>query len=124
MDVAEAEAQVRAACLSLPEVTERLSHGTPAFFVRKQFLMIWPQGHHDAHFPQLWCAAPPGAQEALVADQRDLYFRPPYFGTRGWLGVRLDVPIEVDELRSICEEAWRTVAPLKLIARRDDTGSG
>jgi hypothetical protein len=124
MDVSEVEAQVRAICLGLPEVTERLSHGTPAFFVRKQFMMIWPEGHHDAHFPQLWCAAPPGAQDALVAEQPDLYFRPPYVGTRGWLGVRLGVPVEVDELRAICEEAWRTVAPPTLVARQDATGPG
>jgi hypothetical protein len=51
MDVlSEVEAQVRAICLGLPEVTKRLSHGTPAFFVLKQFVMIWPEGHHDACF--------------------------------------------------------------------------
>jgi len=27
--------------MSLPEVIEKLSHGAPAFFVRKQFVMLW-----------------------------------------------------------------------------------
>ena len=51
--------KVRKICLALPEVTERPGHGSPAFFVRdkKQFVMVWPDGHHDHHFPHLWCAA-------------------------------------------------------------------
>ncbi len=60
------EEKVRSACLSLPGVAERPSHGSPAFFVGKQFVMLWPQGHHDNRFPHLWCAAPPGAQESLA----------------------------------------------------------
>ena len=56
------------ACLALPEVTERPSHGTPAFFVRdrKAFVYAWLDGHHGNHFPHLWCAAEPGVQEILV----------------------------------------------------------
>src|SRR5581483_12409166 len=77
--------RVRAICLGLPEVTEKTSHGSPAFFVRKQFVMLWPDGHHDHGFPHLWCAAPPGAQEALVGAGTDRFFRPPYVGGRGWI---------------------------------------
>jgi hypothetical protein len=109
--------QLRLACLALPEVTEKLSHGTPAFFVRKQFLTIWPNGHHDHDFAHLWCAAPPGAQEALVTADPTNFFRPPYVGHRGWLGVRLDQGLDLEELRSICEQAYVTVAPKTLADR-------
>lgn len=34
--------RVREICRAMPEVTERLSHGSPAFFVRRQFVMLWP----------------------------------------------------------------------------------
>jgi hypothetical protein len=84
------EDRVRAICLALPEVTEKTSHGSPAFFAKKQFVMLWSSGHHDHAFPHIWCAAPPGAQEALVAAAPERFFRPPYVGGRGWIGLRLD----------------------------------
>jgi hypothetical protein len=90
----------RAACARLPEVEERLSHGAPTFFVRgkKSFAMLWADGHHDNRFPHLWCAAPPGAQAELTAADPAQFFRPPYVGHRGWLGVRLDRGLGDDEL--------------------------
>ena len=80
--------------MSLPEVTEKLSHGAPSFFIRKQFVMLWPDGHHEHHFAHLWCAAPPGAQQELVDTEPERFFRPPYVGPRGWIGVRLDRKID------------------------------
>jgi hypothetical protein len=105
--------------MALPEVTERESHGAPAFFVRKQFLMLWPDGHHDHHFPHLWCAAPAGVQDELVSTEGDRFFRPPYVGERGWLGVRLDGDVDWDEVAAICEDAFRTVAPKRAVAALD-----
>ena len=116
---ADLEGRIRAICASLPGVTERLSHGAPAFFAGKQFLMLWPEGHHDHDFPHLWCAAPPGAQEELVTTEPDRFFRPPYVGTRGWVGVRLDRGVDWDELAAICEDAFRTVAAKKLVDALD-----
>ena len=119
MGNADLEGRVRAICMTLPGVTERLSHGAPAFFAGKQFLMLWPDGHHDDRFPHLWCAAPPGAQEELVATEPERFFRPPYVGGRGWVGLRLDGDVDWDELTAVCREAFRTVAPKKLIAALD-----
>jgi hypothetical protein len=115
----ELEERVRQICLGLPSVTEKLSHGAPAFFAGKQFLMLWPDGHHDHRFPHLWCAAPPGVQDDLVTTEPDRFFLPPYVGGRGWLGVRLDEGIDWGEIAVICEEAFRTVAPKKSIAALD-----
>lgn len=110
---------VRRICLALPGVTERPSHGAPAFYAGKQFLMLWPDGHHNNRFPHLWCAAPLGAQEELVGTEPDRFFRPPYVGGRGWLGVRLDRNVDWDEIAAMCEEAFRTVAPHKLVGALD-----
>jgi hypothetical protein len=110
------EERVRAICLALPGATERLSHGAPAFFVGRQFLMLWPDGHHEHQFPHLWCAAPPGAQEARVTSNPTRYFNPPYVGGRGWIGVRLDRRISAAELAGLCEDAYCTVAPRRLLA--------
>ncbi|HEY5252891.1 MAG TPA: MmcQ/YjbR family DNA-binding protein [Acidimicrobiales bacterium] len=112
------ENRVRAICLALPDATEKLSHRSPAFFVKKQFVMLWPDGHNDHGFPHLWCAAPEGAQEALVAGGWR-FFVPPYVGSRGWLGVRLDSRVEWDEVEAICGDAYRTVAPRKRLAFLD-----
>lgn len=115
----DVEERVRAICLQLPEVTEKPSHGAPAFFVKRQFVMLWPDGHHDHHFPHLWSAAPPGAQAELVETEPDRFFRPPYVGARGWLGVRLDGKVDWDEIAEVCADAYRTVAPKKLAALID-----
>jgi len=115
--------RVREMCLSLPEVTERLSHGSPTWFVRgKKTFVSYLDDHHGDGRLALWCAAPPGMQDALVAGEPDHYFRPPYVGHRGWLGVRLDRdPDDIDwaEVAELCEDAFRTVAPKKLVAELD-----
>ena len=111
--------RVRTICLSLPGATEKLSHGSPAFFVGKQFVMLWADGHHDHDFPHLWCAAPPGVQDEVVTTEPERFFRPPYVGHRGWIGLRLDVPIDDEELRAVCEDAYRAVASKKRLAELD-----
>ena len=114
--------RVRELCLALPEVTERPSHGSPAWFVRgkKTFVMYLDDHHGDGRLA-LWCAAPAGMQEALVAGEPDHYFRPPYVGHRGWLGVFLDVPVDWNEIADIVTDAYRIVAPKKLLAELDAT---
>ena len=113
--------RLRAICLALPEVTERPSHGSPAFYVRGKTTLVhaWVDGHHDHTFPHFWCAAPPGAQEALVSADPDRFFRPPYVGHRGWLGVRLDRNPDWGEIADLCEDAYRTVAPPRLVRQLD-----
>ena len=110
---------LRDICLALPEVTERPSHSVPTFFVRdkKSFVQLWADGHHGDTFPHLWCAAPPGAQEELVEQEPERFFRPPYVGHRGWLGVRLDRGVDWSEVAEICRDAYRVVAPKTLVAR-------
>jgi hypothetical protein len=113
--------RVRAACLSLPETSERPSHGAPTFFVRgkKPFVNAWIDGHHDHTFPHLWCAGLPGAQDALTTAGPGRFFRPPYVGHRGWIGVRLDGAVDWAEVAALCEDAYRAVAPAALVARLD-----
>jgi hypothetical protein len=108
--------RVRAICARFPEVTERPSHGAPSFFVGRQFAVVWADGHHDQHFPHLWFAAPPGAQEELL-QASDAFFRPPYVGPRGWVGLRVDDGTDWKEVEELLEDAYRTVAPARLLAR-------
>lgn len=112
--------RLRRLCLSLPEATERLSHGEPTWFVQgKKTFVMYANHHHDDRLA-FWCAAPDGAQEILVASAPERFFRPPYVGHRGWLGVRLDVEgVDWDQIADLVTDAWRTVAPKRLLASLD-----
>jgi hypothetical protein len=116
-------ARLRQLCLSLPEVTERLSHGEPTWFVagKKPFVM-YAERHHDDRIA-FWCAAPIGVQEDLVQAQPERYFRPPYVGTRGWLGVRLDVLVDWEDIEHHVETAYLQVAPKRLKLEYQDLSS-
>lgn len=120
-DVGAALARVREICLALPEATERLSHGSPTFFVRdkKTFVMFLDDHHGDGRLA-LWCAAPAGVQAELVEQDPERFFRPPYVGHRGWIGVRLDRDLDWDEVAGVCEDAYRQVAPKRLVAQLDE----
>lgn len=114
--------RLRALCLALPEATEKMSHGAPTWFVRKVFV-TFADRHHDDRVA-FWCAAPPGAQEALVGSDPDRFFRPPYVGGRGWLGVYLDVAgVDWNEIAELVTDAYRTIAPKRLAAKLDDQGA-
>jgi hypothetical protein len=119
-DVRAALEHVRRIALALPEATERLSHGSPTFFVRdKPSFVMFLNDHHGDGRLALWCAAPPGAQEALTSADPERYFRPPYVGHRGWIGVRLDRALEWEMVADAIEEAYRTVAPPRLVSKLD-----
>ena len=113
--------RVRRLCLALPEATERPSHGAPTFFVRdkKTFVMYLDDHHGDGRLA-LWCSAPPGVQDAVVEEDPVRFFVPPYVGHRGWIGVRLDIEVDWDEIAGVVEDAYRSVAPRRLVDRLDE----
>lgn len=103
-------ARLRALCLAHPDVAERLSHGESSWFVRDKRQFVTYADHHHDDRVAFWCAAPPGAQEAYIAADPVRYFRPPYVGARGWLGVYLDVDVDWPEVESIIAEAYAVVS--------------
>lgn len=101
--------KVRSICTALPQVEERLSHGEPAWFFKgKKLFVMFADHHHDDRLA-FWCAAPMGAQEAMIASDPAKYFRPPYVGVKGWFGVYLDVEVDWSEIEGIVDEAYETV---------------
>lgn len=111
--------KLRKICLALPQATERLSHGEPTWFVQgKKTFVTYADHHHDDRLG-FWCAAPPGAQDFLVRADPERFFVPPYVGHRGWVGVRLDVPLDWGQIADIVADAYRTVAPARLVAALD-----
>src|SRR5215207_1629306 len=82
--------RVRRICAALPETTERLSHGEPTFFVHKKVFVMFANNHHNDGRVAVWLPAPPGFQAGLIEELPNIFFKPPYVGTRGWLGIDLD----------------------------------
>ncbi|MGH7705544.1 MAG: MmcQ/YjbR family DNA-binding protein [Candidatus Dormibacteria bacterium] len=114
--------RLRQLCLSLPEAVED-AHGVgnPSFKVSGRIFAMHMVNHHGDGETAFWCKVPPGGQEALTASQPETYFVPPYVGRFGWVGVRLDRPLDWAEVRDLVEDSYRLVAPRRL-GRRLDSG--
>jgi predicted DNA-binding protein (MmcQ/YjbR family) len=112
-------ARLRAICMALPEATEKVSHGEPTWFAGpkgKVFAML-DDHHHGARHLSVWLPQEPGAQESLIASDPKRYFRPPYVGSSGWVGVVLDTRPQWSVVAWLVEQAYRRVAQRRLVAR-------
>jgi hypothetical protein len=107
--------RVRRICAAMPETTEKLSHGEPTFFVRKKVFAMFANNHHNDGHIAVWIPAPPGPSATLIETSPDTFFKPPYVGVRGWVGIELD-QISDEDLASHIRDAWRLVAPERLKA--------
>jgi hypothetical protein len=120
-DVADATERLRSLCSGFPEVSERLSHGAVTFFVRgKRTLAYLTDDHHGDGRLALVYPAPPGVQEEMLRSDPERFFRPPYVGHRGWVGLGLEGTPDWDEVASILDEAYRLVAPRTLVRQLDE----
>jgi hypothetical protein len=105
--------RVRRICMRMPGCNEKLSHGEPTWFVRKRVFVMFANNHHNDGHVAIWIPASPGLQESLIAISPATYFRPPYVGVKGWVGIELD-RIGEEELATHILEAWKMVAPKSL----------
>ena len=102
--------RIRAIATALPGASEKESHGEAAWFIRDRQFATMSDHHHDDRLA-VWLAAPAGRQESLVETDPSRFFRPPYVGHRGWIGVFLDVPtVDWDELASLVADAHALIA--------------
>jgi predicted DNA-binding protein (MmcQ/YjbR family) len=98
----------------LPEVEEKPfgGHTAPSFRVRdKLFVMTSEDGTY------MTMKARPGVQQALVSDDPSRFFVPAYVGHKGWIGIRLEVEQDWDEISELIEESYRMTAPKALAAQ-------
>ena len=110
--------RLRAVCLALPEANEKLSHGEPTWFAGKgKVFAMLDDHHHGAAHLSVWLPAGLGAQEGLIDSDPKRYFRPPYVGTRGWVGVVLDGRPDWRVVAWLVEQAYRLVAGPRLVAK-------
>jgi hypothetical protein len=102
-------ARVREICLALPGASEKLSHGEPTFFVKQRVFAMCSNNHHNDGHVAVWIPARPGEQETLITEAPAVYYRPPYVGVKGWVGIEL-ARIGDEELGAHLSEAWKLMS--------------
>jgi hypothetical protein len=102
-------ARLRHLCLSIPGAKEKLSHGEPTFFTPKRVFAMFANNHHGDGQVAVWLPAGPGVQESLIEEAPSIYFRPPYVGVAGWIGVEVS-KVDDEWLGSLIREAFQLVA--------------
>ena len=112
-------AQLREICMAYPGAEEEPfgGHTTPSWRVRKKFFAMGRDGDGRV---SVWCKAAPGAQEVLVEAAPERFYRPPYVGSKGWVGARLDIEdVDWDEVAGLIDESYRMTASKTLIRELD-----
>src|SRR5438067_2415260 len=108
--------RLRGICLELPGVSERPSHGEPTWFVGGKVFATFADNHHGDGHIAVWVPAPEGMQASLIESSPDVYFRPPYVGHRGWVGIEL-AHVTDEDLSFHLQVAWELVAPKRLLSQ-------
>jgi hypothetical protein len=109
LDDGRALHRVRCICLSIPGAVEKLSHGAPTFFTPHRVFASFVDNHHGDGHVAMWAPAAPGVQAALIGEAPAAYFRPPYVGVSGWVGVEL-AQVDDEQLGALIREAFRLVS--------------
>jgi hypothetical protein len=115
-DVSGRRKRLVALCQGLPEaIAERAGVQHLAFKVRKKIFAYYAYDHHGDGRIALLCKAPPGEQSQLVDEDPERYFVPPYVGSRGWVGLRMDSPrVDWRAVKNLLSVAFVLTAPDKL----------
>ena len=101
--------RLRRFCLSIPGTVEKISHGEPTFFTPRRVFAMFANNHHGDGHIAVWLPAGPGVQEAVIEEEPQIFFRPPYVGPAGWIGVEL-ARIDDDRLGALIREAFHLMA--------------
>jgi hypothetical protein len=101
--------RLRKICLALPEASEKIAWGEPTWRAPKIFAQM-DTHHHGAEHVAVWLAVPPGLQEALIEEDPRRFFRPPYVGSKGWVGVRIDAGPDWKVVASVVRDAHAFIA--------------
>ena len=107
---------VRRIALALPEATERETFGGPTFRVREK---IFTMLQNVKGRPSVWTKAGSDVQESLIAADPGQFFRPPYLGPKGWLGIWIDAEPDPDDIADYIVSSYRLIAPKRLVRDLD-----
>ena len=111
-------ARLRKLCLALPEAHEVEAWGEPTFRVRNKLFAMYASAdnHHGGGRPAVWVKSAPGEQQLLIAAEPKRFFKPPYVGSSGWVGIWLDKRPRWSQVQMMVQDSYRLTAPKKLLA--------
>jgi phosphoribosylglycinamide formyltransferase-1/phosphoribosylamine--glycine ligase/phosphoribosylglycinamide formyltransferase/phosphoribosylformylglycinamidine cyclo-ligase len=110
--------RLRAICMNFPEAAEKLSHGSPAFFIEKGkvYAYFWHNHHGDGHTVAIVKTSGREEQAMLVEMDPDFYHIPPYLGPSGWIAMELiGEATDWDRVGDRIAMSWEMVAPRRLL---------
>jgi len=107
--------QVRAICLALPDTKETLTWGKPHFRVKEKIFCGYDGG--DDKGASLGFKMEKDVAFAIVSDPR--FFRAPYVGQHGWVGMRTKSIRTKDwpQVREMIIASYRLIAPKASLAK-------
>ena len=90
--------------------------GEPTFRIRNKLFAMFADAanHHGGGRPAVWCKAAPGNQELMIGMRPERFFKPPYVGPSGWIGIWLDGKVDWAEVADLLRDSYLLVAPRKL----------
>ena len=108
--------RTRAICMTFPEAAEKLSHGSPAFFIEKGkvYAYFWHDHHGDAMTRLAVKTAGRDEQDFLIEADPETYSWLPYMGPSGWIGVSLADNADWGLVEARLLSSWRLAAPRRL----------
>ena len=111
-------------CAALPEATRDYNGQHATFRVRRRTFAYYLDDHHGDGILGVVFKAAWGEHEALVASDPDRFYRAPYLGHKGWVGLRLDRgPVDWEEVAGLVTDSYALVAPKRLVERVEAAGS-
>ena len=106
--------RLRELCLTFPEATEKEAWGEPTFRAKGRLFAMYASAdtHHGRGRPAVWIKAMPANQALVIDDNPERYFKPPYVGPGGWIGVWLDTRPPWSAIQALLEDGFRQAARL------------
>jgi hypothetical protein len=114
----EALERLTTICLEFPGAERERAGKHATFRVRKRVFAYFLDNHHGDGFVAV-CVKGDGRTNAkLIASSPGRFFLPPYIGSRGFLGVRLDAElVDWEDVRARVAASYASVAPVRATER-------
>ena len=115
--------RLRRLCLALPEAHEVEAWGAPTFRVKNKLFAMYAEhgNNHTDGRASVWIKAGKENQVLMIRAQPHRFFKPPYVGPSGWVGVYLDKSPDWDEVAALLRDGWKLAAPKRLVAKSEET---
>src|ERR1700689_1204065 len=104
-------------CLSLPETRREDKESHSAFLVGKKTFAYYLNNHHGDNIISMCCKVLPGENGFLVESGPGRFYLPAYIGSRGWIGLRMDLAtLNWTEVKELIRGSYIQTAPKRLVS--------